>query len=391
MRPKCHSIVMALSWLSACTLGTRPGNFGPATSPRGIETRLTLEASTILGELVSVSDSGLIVLAGDRRLVHAHWATMRRATFRKLRGALEGGRAPDAATRERIRLVSRFPQGLSPELTARLLESLGSDRLEILRGSAAADQLSDSVFAAAARAGSARYGELDSAIADGFRRIGGDFPGMGEHWVHSGRLMSGVIDAARPVILSYASIAGRPTLVGVAYALPLGAGDSLPPTPRNAWHAHAGSVEDASFLPSHAGHMASKGSRIAVLHAWVWLDNPAGPFATDNPALPFARAGLPPTQASPSALRALALAYGGVPFYASAISRSARLDDAGRVKILGLLDGGAARARAAVDARRAAFPGEALEVIWEGVWDDIAAVDTQAGRARDLGFGLEQP
>lgn len=392
MRSRCNSIVMAVSWLSACTLGTRPGNFGPATSPRGIETRLTLEASTILGELVSVSDSGLIVLAGDRRLVHAHWATMRRATFRKLRAALEGGNAPDAATRERIRLVSRFPQGMSPELTARLLESLGRDRIEVLRGpTAAADQRSDSLFAAAARAGSARYGELDSAIADGFRRIGGDFPGMGEHWVHSGRLMSGVVDAARPVILSYASIGGRPTLVGVAYALPLGAGDSLPPVPRNAWHAHAGSVEDASFLPSHAGHMAAKGSRIAVLHAWVWLDNPAGPFATDNPALPFARAGLPPAPASPPALRALALAYGGVPFYASAVSRSASLDDAGRLKILGLLDGGAARARAAIGAHPEGFPDEALEVIWEGVWDDIAAVDPQAAGARGLGFGLEQP
>src|SRR5687768_9850597 len=300
MRATGIAIVMALSGLSACTLGSRPGSFGPATSPRGIETRLILQAAAIAGELVSVSDSGLIVLASDRRLVHAHWAAVRRATFRQVRATVEGGRAPDVATRERLRLVSRFPQGMSPELTTRLLESLGSDQVEVHRGpspdhaetdgTAAGEQRSESLFTAAARAGSARYRELDSAVVDGFRRIGGDFPGMGEHWVHSGRLMAGVVDAARPVILSYATISARPTLVGVAYALALGAGDSLPSAPRNAWHAHSGSVEDASFLPSHAGHMAGSGTRIAVLHAWVWLPNPDGPFATDNPALPFARA-----------------------------------------------------------------------------------------------------
>ncbi|MGH7627661.1 MAG: hypothetical protein ACREOJ_20390 [Gemmatimonadaceae bacterium] len=38
-----------------------------------------------------------------------------------------------------------------------------------------------------------------------------------------------------------------------------------------------------------------------MLHAWLWLPNPAGMFASDNWALPFVRAGVPVPLADPSA------------------------------------------------------------------------------------------
>ena len=397
---------MALT-LGACTLGSRPATFAPARSPQGIEARITpwarhYTAATIVGELLSVSDSGLMVLSADRRLLHAHWPALARATFRQLGVRLEGGHAPDPRARERLRLVSRYPQGLSAELTSGLLASLGRERVEVLRGrttapassaaAAAAEGAGDSLFIASARAGSSRYRDLDSAIADGFRLVGGDFPGMGEHWVHAGRLMAGVVDPSRPAILSYATIHGRPALVGVAYALPLGAGDPLPSAPRNAWHAHSGSVDEASFLPRHAGHGADNpGARIAVLHAWAWLDNPDGPFATDNPALPFARAGLAPASASAPALRALALAYGGVPYYAAAATRTSEPGDTSSRSVMRLLEAAAARARAAVAAQPADLPDTELATIWGDLWEEIAALEPRAAPARDLGFALEQP
>ena len=396
---------MALT-LAACTLGSRPATFGPAQSPRGIEARITpwalhYTAATIAGELLSVTDSGLVLLSADRRLLHAHWPALQSARFRQLGVRLDNGNAPDHRARERLRLVSRYPQGLSAELASRLLASLGRERVEVLRGrktapaSSAAtpgEAVSDSLFIASARAGSVRYRDLDSAIADGFRLVGGDFPGMGEHWVHAGRLMTGMVDPSRPAILSYATIDGRPALVGVAYALPLGAGDPLPSTPRNAWHAHSGSVDEASFLPRHAGHSAENpGARIAVLHAWVWLDNPDGPFATDNPALPFARAGLAPKSASAPALRALALAYGGVPFYAAAVDRASEPGDTSGRSVMRLLEAAAARARAAVATRTADLPDTELATIWGDLWEEIAALEPRAAPARDLGFALEQP
>ena len=396
---------MALT-LAACTLGSRPATFGPAQSPRGIEARITpwalhYTAATIAGELLSVTDSGLVLLSADRRLLHAHWPALQSARFRQLGVRLDNGNAPDHRARERLRLVSRYPQGLSAELASRLLASLGRERVEVLRGrktapaSSAAtpgEAVSDSLFIASARAGSVRYRDLDSAIADGFRLVGGDFPGMGEHWVHAGRLMTGMVDPSRPAILSYATIDGRPALVGVAYALPLGAGDPLPSTPRNAWHAHSGSVDEASFLPRHAGHSAENpGARIAVLHAWVWLDNPDGPFATDNPALPFARAGLAPKSASAPALRALALAYGGLPFYAAAVDRASEPGDTSGRSVMRLLEAAAARARAAVATRPADLPDTELATIWGDLWEEIAALEPRAAPARDLGFALEQP
>ena len=49
--------------------------------------------------------------------------------------------------------------------------------------------------------------------------------------------------------------------------------------------------------------------RLAVLHAWLWVPNPAGVFVTNNWSLPGTRLGLSVPDATPrDALHALALA-----------------------------------------------------------------------------------
>jgi hypothetical protein len=113
------------------------------------------------------------------------------------------------------------------------------------------------------------------------------------------------------------------------------------------------------------------GPRIAVLHAWVWLDNPDGLLATDNWALPYARLGYgaPPAGASRAAARALALAA----------------DDGGRVYLEALIHAVGqpnkeeSGALAAIVARhqaaaRALVPSPnvvALEHCWSVLWDDV--------------------
>lgn len=169
-------------------------------------------------------------------------------------------------------------------------------------------------FIVAARTGTAVYRDVEVARAAGYRPVGPDFPGMGRHWVHPALILRDTLDPAAPPILEYAEIAGRPTLVGVAYAK-LVRNDTPPrglPVPSAAWHFHQGTVEEESFLRSHAGlgHLMP-GPRIAVLHAWIWLENPDGLLATDNWALPYARLGLRlPPGASPDAARAVGLAAG---------------------------------------------------------------------------------
>lgn len=177
-------------------------------------------------------------------------------------------------------------------------------------------------FVAAARAGSERYRDRNAAIAAGFRRLGRDFPSMGEHWAHPGKVIAGRFEVGDPAMLTYASIDGKPVLLGVVYAIPLGPGEHPPVIPGgpSPWHEHNGTVDEESFLPEHGGdHVETPtGTRLAILHVWTLLPNPAGPFAAENWALPFARLRLePPMAFSEAAARTLALASGSEEFYSN--------------------------------------------------------------------------
>jgi hypothetical protein len=179
-------------------------------------------------------------------------------------------------------------------------------------------------FVTSVRSATERYRHQATAIADGYRRIGPDFPSMGEHWLSVPLVVRGDVDPLHPPILEYITVAGEPVLAGVAYTQLVRDGPPRAPlpAPSSAWHYHAGSVDEESFILGHAqgsGQMDSAaGPRVAVLHAWLWLDNPAGLFATDNWALPWHRLGIPPPPESdapsPAGLAA-ALASGGESYF----------------------------------------------------------------------------
>jgi hypothetical protein len=63
----------------------------------------------------------------ERQLRLVPFTDVREATFAQLGGGyvLSGGRVPDEDRRNRLRLVSRFPHGLAPDLLKKLLESHG--------------------------------------------------------------------------------------------------------------------------------------------------------------------------------------------------------------------------------------------------------------------------
>src|SRR5690349_4193807 len=65
-------------------------------------------------------------------------------------------------------------------------------------------------FVAAARAATQRYQSQEAAIADGFRRVGGDFPAMGEHWVNLPQVMADSFAPATPSVLTYIRVGGTP-------------------------------------------------------------------------------------------------------------------------------------------------------------------------------------
>jgi hypothetical protein len=247
-------------------------------------------------------------------------------------------------------------------------------------------------FVARARAATDRYHDRDAAILDGYRLIGGDFPGMGEHWVHIGRLFDGEYDPERPEFLSYVNVKGQPQLLGVAYGLPLLDGEVPPEEPagREAWHDHRGTLDEETFVPHHhmAGH-GSAGPRLAMVHAWIWLPNPDGLFAADNWAIPYLRLGLKvPEQADAAAGKALSLATGGDVAVSQVVVAALRAS--GREESAGV-PGAIRRARRRVedavvrDTEAGALRPEAIAAlggVWRDLWDEIEASVDPATRAQ---------
>ena len=64
---------------------------------------------------------------------------------------------------------------------------------------------SPAAFVEKARQATSKYQDQSVAILDGYRRIGRDFPAMGEHWIKIGLLFDGKFDAAHPEMLAYAT------------------------------------------------------------------------------------------------------------------------------------------------------------------------------------------
>jgi hypothetical protein len=123
-------------------------------------------------------------------------------------------------------------------------------------------------------ASTARYHDLNAAIADGFVLLHpceerpGEGP-VGIVYVHMDRLLDGVIDPRKPDALIYEPArhsSGRPQLVGVEFAVPYSLWTQPePPT-----------FLGASFQPEDE-------FGVWALHAWVWRFNPEGLFAEANP------------------------------------------------------------------------------------------------------------
>ncbi|HEX7948747.1 MAG TPA: hypothetical protein VF494_00245 [Candidatus Limnocylindrales bacterium] len=129
---------------------------------------------------------------------------------------------------------------------------------------------------AAVRQATARYHDVDRALADGYVPFSPCVaePGlgtMGIHFVNFGLAFDLTVSATSPEILLYVPSEDGYRLVGVEYVV-FYVGQPAPQVfgrPLNGPMVHPG---EESFLHYD-------------LHAWVWQGNPAGIFADFNPAL----------------------------------------------------------------------------------------------------------
>lgn len=109
--------------LAACMVGTSGRNYAPAKSPAGATVSIDLgDSRRITGELLAVEETTLLVLQ-EHELIRVAVTLIRSGKAPKI--SFTGQSLVDT-TRERLRLVSRYPQGVSPELEARLLQAYGT-------------------------------------------------------------------------------------------------------------------------------------------------------------------------------------------------------------------------------------------------------------------------
>lgn len=123
---------------------------------------------------------------------------------------------------------------------------------------------------ALARASTAKYHNIQKALADGYVDINLYIPQMGWHFLNQGYLDEN-FEVDKPELLVYANKPGGGyRLVAVEYAVPLSLSTTAP----------------EGFTGNEDVWHENTGAGLWTLHAWVWLNNPNGIFADFNPRVP---------------------------------------------------------------------------------------------------------
>lgn len=121
---------LALLALFGCSIGGSVAGWRPSSQAAGTEIELDLGGiRKVKGELIALDSAGFLVLEPTRLV---------RIDPQELRGGSGYKTSFDsplsAETRDRLRLMSRYPQGVSPEVERALLEAYGWRRVEVERG-----------------------------------------------------------------------------------------------------------------------------------------------------------------------------------------------------------------------------------------------------------------
>lgn len=135
-------------------------------------------------------------------------------------------------------------------------------------------------------------------------------PFQGQHWIQFMRFVANApVDLNKPTFLMYLPVGDSLIPIGVAYTHRIPADAPLPTDlagEKTEWHSHVicrnVPGEGTAIADGPDDCKAREGTaapnQIAMVHTWT-VANPDGPYAHDNPALPFIATGLTaPTHAS---------------------------------------------------------------------------------------------
>ncbi len=119
--------------LAACHVGIGLDEFMPANKPTGIHTSIQSTKARIRGELLGVTDTSL-VLRTEREIVSVHYDAFLSVRFAQRRQLnVDFARWPNREAREELRVLSRFPQGISKDVLEQLLAVHQQNRLRTVR------------------------------------------------------------------------------------------------------------------------------------------------------------------------------------------------------------------------------------------------------------------
>lgn len=121
--------------LAGCLLGPTPHSYEPATQAAGASVELWLGRRgrpSVKGELLAVPDDSTVVVRVGSTISRVRWRDVRQLRSRQAGLELYGGARVPADHHERLRLVSRFPQGITPELERALLAAHGQSAISEL-------------------------------------------------------------------------------------------------------------------------------------------------------------------------------------------------------------------------------------------------------------------
>lgn len=119
---------------TGCVRGANPARMPFAQQPVGAQVTLQARSARYVGELLEVRNDGLVLMEPKGRILFAPFSVVRRLTANKLGDAfgLTAG-MPNADRIARLRSISHFPQGMTPDIQKRLLALMAQPEITVVR------------------------------------------------------------------------------------------------------------------------------------------------------------------------------------------------------------------------------------------------------------------
>jgi len=115
---------------NGCHVGMTAPKYRPAQGPQGVIMHVATAEGKFSGELIEVRDAGIVILAdGKLRLLPYTVILSSQADQTSSRYSISKRTVPKPDVLAHLRLLSRFPQGLTPELMRQLLDLNGQTEL----------------------------------------------------------------------------------------------------------------------------------------------------------------------------------------------------------------------------------------------------------------------